>query len=76
MEKQRRELKEKKKQEKAKEKESVINGSMLRKETWIRPDGGKRIQRTTSTSQECHEESDDDELTSLSAHEVLKWLII
>lgn len=70
IEKSRRELKELKKQEKAKEKESVINGSMLRKEIWIRPDDGQRIQRTTSTSQECREESDDDELYELSAAEV------
>lgn len=65
----RREMKEKKKQEKAKEKESVINGSMLRREIWIRPDDGRRIQRTTSTSQECNEESDD-ELIRISAAEV------
>ena len=62
-------MKEQKKQEKAKEKESVINGSMLRKETWIRPDDGKRIQRTTSTSQEF-DDSDTDELSALSVTEV------
>lgn len=70
IEKNRRELKEQKKQEKAKEKESVINGSMLRKEVWIRPDDGQRIQRTTSTSQECQDDSDDDDLHNLSAAEV------
>ncbi len=63
-------MKEIKKQEKAREKESVINGSMLRKEIWIRPDDGKRIQRTTSTSQECAEDSDNDELVNLPAAEV------
>lgn len=43
---------------------------MLRKEIWIRPDDGRRIQRTTSTSQDCTDGSDDEELSKISAGEV------
>lgn len=55
---------------KEKESESTTPSS-LRKETWIRPDGGRRVHRTTSTVQEQVKfDTDDEDLSSLTSVEV------
>lgn len=56
-----------------KEKESESQGppGSLRREIWIRPDGGRRVHRTTSAIQEPkHVDSEEEDLASLSCLEV------
>lgn len=55
---------------KEKESQSNVQGS-LRKETWIRPDGGKRMHRTTSAVPEKKRlDSDEEDLANLTSIEV------
>lgn len=55
-----------------KQKESEENGTpnYLRKETWIRPDGGRRLHRTTKALQEDAQDSEEEDLAALSSIDV------
>lgn len=55
-----------------KQKESEENGApnFLRKETWIHPDGGRRMHRTTKALQEEERDSEEEDLASLSSVDV------
>lgn len=55
-----------------KQKESEENGAAnsLRKETWIRPDGGRRLHRTTKALEEYLRDSEEEDLAALSSVEV------
>ncbi|KAL3267751.1 hypothetical protein HHI36_006878 [Cryptolaemus montrouzieri] len=60
-----------------KEKESEQSNfpTSIRRETWIRPDGGKRVHRTTQAVHE-EEDSEEEDLASLSSVEVNKRFVI
>lgn len=61
-----------------KEKESENSNSTsgsLRHETWIHPDGGKRVHRTTKAVQE-QKDSEEEDLAGLSSVEVNKRFVI
>lgn len=57
-----------------KEKESQLSPNhpnSLRREIWIRPDGGRRVHRTTSAiSENQHLDSEEEDLAALSSVEV------
>lgn len=59
-----------------KEKESETSSpGALRKETWIRPDGGRRVHRTTSAVQEQRKiDSEEEDLAGLSSIEVSSFV--
>ncbi|XP_045475193.1 telomerase-binding protein EST1A isoform X2 [Harmonia axyridis] len=75
-EKKRREEKLERARQYMKEKESDHNSKpkSLRKETWIRPDGGQRVHRTTQAVQK--EDSEEENLLLLSSVEVNKRFVI
>lgn len=57
-------------QMKQKESENNVNGpNSLRKETWIHPEGGKRVHRTTQSIQD-QKDSEEEDLAALSSIEV------
>ncbi|XP_044271255.1 telomerase-binding protein EST1A isoform X2 [Tribolium madens] len=61
---------------KQKESEDPENApGSLRHETWIRPDGGRRVHRTTQTVQE-QQDSEEEDLAALSSVEVNKRFVI
>lgn len=57
--------------QKESEETTTVSGS-LRKETWIRPDGGKRVHRTTQELQGA-KDSEEEDLASLSQIEVTDY---
>lgn len=64
------------KQMKQKESENNTNSTgCLRNETWIRPDGGRRVHRTTQTMQD-QKDSEEEDLAALSSVEVNKRFVI
>ncbi|KAF5269666.1 hypothetical protein FQA39_LY08589 [Lamprigera yunnana] len=61
---------------KEKESETVALPGSLRREIWIRPDGGRRVHRTTSAAQEPkHPDSEEEDLASLTCLEVNKRFV-
>ncbi|XP_066253104.1 telomerase-binding protein EST1A isoform X2 [Euwallacea similis] len=76
-EKKRREERLERQRQHMKQKESEENGApnFLRKETWIRPDGGRRLHRTTKASQEETQDSEEEDLAALSSVDVNKRFI-
>ncbi|XP_049823827.1 uncharacterized protein LOC109600502 isoform X3 [Aethina tumida] len=60
--------------QKESEETTTVSGS-LRKETWIRPDGGKRVHRTTQELQGA-KDSEEEDLASLSQIELNKRFVI
>lgn len=61
-----------------KEKESECAGTpgSLRREIWIRPDGGRRVHRTTSAVHDSkHLDSEDEDLATLGCAEVSKFYV-
>ncbi|XP_044755444.1 telomerase-binding protein EST1A [Coccinella septempunctata] len=76
-EKKRREERQERARQYMKEKESDHNSKpkSLRKETWIRPDGGQRVHRTTQAVQK-EDDSEEENLLLLSYVEVNKRFVI
>ncbi|KAK9889657.1 hypothetical protein WA026_007035 [Henosepilachna vigintioctopunctata] len=58
-----------------KESQTTNQPTSIRRETWIRPDGGKRVHRTTQAVQ-GDEDSEEQNLASLSSVEVNKRFVI
>lgn len=59
---------------KVKESETSMQ-NCLRKEIWVRPDGGRRVHRTTSTMQEQRPlDSEDEDLQNLSSADVSTYI--
>lgn len=46
----------------------------LRRETWIHPDGGRRVYRTTQANLEQNN-SDEEDLSTLSSVEVINFVL-
>ncbi|KAK5644530.1 hypothetical protein RI129_005830 [Pyrocoelia pectoralis] len=77
-ERKRREERAEKARQHMKEKESETVGlpGSLRREIWIRPDGGRRVHRTTSAAQEPkHLDSEEEDLAALPCLEVNKRFV-
>uniref|UniRef100_A0A1Y1L3P3 PIN domain-containing protein n=2 Tax=Photinus pyralis TaxID=7054 RepID=A0A1Y1L3P3_PHOPY len=77
-ERKRREERAEKARQHMKEKESETVGlpGSLRREIWIRPDGGRRVHRTTSAAQEPkHVDSEEEDLAALPCPEVNKRFV-
>ncbi|XP_018574342.1 telomerase-binding protein EST1A isoform X2 [Anoplophora glabripennis] len=77
-EKKRREERLERQRQQMKQKESEDSGNIpgsLRKETWIHPEGGRRVHRTTQAMQE-QKDSEEEDLASLSSVEVNKRFVI
>ncbi|XP_017770656.1 PREDICTED: telomerase-binding protein EST1A isoform X2 [Nicrophorus vespilloides] len=78
-ERKRREERQERARQHMKEKESqepAGRAGSLRKETWIRPDGGRRVYRTTSTLHDSKSiDSEEEDLASLSSVEVNKRFV-
>lgn len=71
-EKKRREERLERQRQQMKQKESEDSGNIpgsLRKETWIHPEGGRRVHRTTQAMQE-QKDSEEEDLAALSSVEV------
>ncbi|KAK4875117.1 hypothetical protein RN001_011539 [Aquatica leii] len=77
-ERKRREERAEKQRQHMKEKESETVGlpGSLRREIWIRPDGGRRVHRTTTAAQEPkHLDSEEEDLAALTCLEVNKRFV-
>ncbi|KAH1009281.1 hypothetical protein HUJ04_001658 [Dendroctonus ponderosae] len=76
-EKKRREERLERQRQHMKQKESEENGAAnsLRKETWIRPDGGRRLHRTTKALEDYLRDSEEEDLAALSSVEVNKRFV-
>ncbi|KAF5286717.1 hypothetical protein FQR65_LT12470 [Abscondita terminalis] len=61
---------------KEKESETISLPGSLRREIWIRPDGGRRVHRTTTAAQEPkHIDSEEEDLAALTCLEVNKRFV-
>lgn len=63
---------------KEKESQAVVNHpNSLRREVWVRPDGGRRVHRTTSAiSENQHMDSEEEDLAALSSVEVNFFFVL
>ncbi|XP_030746868.1 uncharacterized protein LOC115875527 isoform X2 [Sitophilus oryzae] len=77
-EKKRREERLERQRQHMKQKESEDNGTpnFLRKETWIHPEGGRRLHRTTKALQNELQDSEEEDLAALSSVDVNKRFVI